>query len=51
MLNKAIAAVEDENDALAGVLKNNIDFNAEEGKTKTSDQKMMLKGDDIYPCP
>jgi type I restriction-modification system DNA methylase subunit len=28
MLNKAIAAVEDENDALAGVLKNNIDFNA-----------------------
>ena len=26
MLNKAIAAVEDENDALAGVLKNNIDF-------------------------
>ena len=28
MLNKAIAAIEDENDALAGVLKNNIDFNA-----------------------
>jgi type I restriction enzyme M protein len=28
MLNKAIAAVEDENDALAGVLKNNIDVNA-----------------------
>ena len=28
MLNKAIAAVEDENDSLAGVLKNNIDFNA-----------------------
>jgi type I restriction enzyme M protein len=28
MLNKAIAAVEEENDALAGVLKNNIDFNA-----------------------
>ena len=26
MLNKAIAKVEDENDALAGVLKNNIDF-------------------------
>ena len=25
MLNKAIAAIEDENDALAGVLKNNID--------------------------
>ena len=34
MLNKAIAAVEDENDALAGVLKNNIDFNAVKGKTK-----------------
>ena len=28
MLNKAIAAIEDENDALNGVLKNNIDFNA-----------------------
>lgn len=26
MLNKALAAVEDANDALAGVLKNNIDF-------------------------
>ena len=34
MLNKAIAAIEDENDALAGVLKNNIDFNAVKGKTK-----------------
>ncbi len=34
MLNKPIAAVEDENDALAGVLKNNIDFNAVKGKTK-----------------
>ena len=32
MLNKAIAAVEDENDALAGVLKNNIDFNAVKGQ-------------------
>ena len=39
MLNKAIAAVEDENDALAGVLKNNIDFNAVKGKTKILDQK------------
>ena len=28
MLNKALAAIEDENDALTGVLKNNIDFNA-----------------------
>ena len=32
MLNKAIAAIEDENDALAGVLKNNIDFNAIKGQ-------------------
>ena len=39
MLNKAIAATEDENDALAGVLKNNIDFNAVKGKTKIPDQK------------
>ena len=39
MLNKAIAAVEDSNDALAGVLKNNIDFNAVKGKTKIPDQK------------
>lgn len=39
MLNKAVAAVEDENDALAGVLKNNIDFNAMKGKTKILDQK------------
>jgi type I restriction enzyme M protein len=38
MLNKAIA-IEDENDALAGVLKNNIDFNAVKGKTKIPDQK------------
>lgn len=39
MLNKAIAAIEDENDHLAGVLKNNIDFNAVKGKTKIPDQK------------
>jgi len=39
MLNKAIASVEDANDALAGVLKNNIDFNATKGKTKIPDQK------------
>lgn len=39
MLNKALAAVEDENDSLAGVLKNNIDFNAIKGKTKIPDQK------------
>ena len=39
MLNKAIAAIEDENDALAGVLKNNIKFNAVKGRTKIPDQK------------
>lgn len=39
MLNKAIAALEDENDSLAGVLKNNIDFNEVKGKTKIKDQK------------
>jgi type I restriction enzyme M protein len=39
MLNKAVAAVEDENDSLHGVLKNNIDFNAIKGKTKIHDQK------------
>lgn len=39
MLNKAIAAIEDENDALAGVLKNNINFNEIKGKTKIPDQK------------
>ena len=39
MLNKAIAAIEDENDALVGVLKNNIDFNAVKGRTKIPDQK------------
>src|ERR1039457_4591619 len=39
MLNKAIAAVEDENDNLAGVLKNNINFNALKGKTQIPNQK------------
>ena len=39
MLNKAIAAIEDENDKLAGVLKENINFNAIKGKTKIPDQK------------
>ena len=40
MLNKAIAAIEDENDSLeAGVLKDNINFNAVKGKTKIPDQK------------
>ena len=39
MLNKAIATIEDENDALTGVLKNNIDFNAVKGRSKIPDQK------------
>lgn len=41
MLNKAISEIEDENenDALSGVLKNNIDFNAVKGKSKIFDQK------------
>lgn len=39
MLNKALAAVEDANDQLAGVLKNNIKFNETKGKTKIPDQK------------
>jgi type I restriction enzyme M protein len=39
MLNKALAAIEDNNDALAGVLKNNIDFNEVKGKTKIPDRK------------
>jgi type I restriction enzyme M protein len=39
MLNKALAAVEDENDALNGVLKNNINFNEVKGKTKIPDLK------------
>lgn len=39
MLNKALAAIEDGNDSLDGVLKSNIDFNAVKGKTKIPDQK------------
>ena len=39
MLNKALAAVEDANDSLVGVLKNNINFNEVKGKTKIQDQK------------
>ena len=39
MLNKAVAAVEDENDALAGVLKNNINFNDVKGKTRIPNEK------------
>lgn len=40
MLNKALAAIEDSNDQLEGVLKNdNINFNKVMGKTKIPDQK------------
>jgi type I restriction enzyme M protein len=39
MLNKALAAIEDTNDDLNGVLKNNINFNAVKGQTKIPDQK------------
>ena len=39
MLNKAIAALEDSNDSLDGVLKSNINFNEVKGKTKIADQK------------
>jgi len=42
MLNKALAAIEDENELLHGVLKNNIDFNAgkgKEGASRVSDQR------------
>jgi type I restriction enzyme M protein len=39
MLNKALAAIEEENDKLAGVLKNNINFNEIKGKSKIPDQK------------
>ena len=39
MLNKAIAAIEDANPSLEGVLKNNIDFNAVKGKRKIPNQK------------
>ena len=39
MLNKALAAVEDENDFLAGVVESNINFNEVKGKTRIPDQK------------
>ncbi|MDM8549789.1 type I restriction-modification system subunit M [Desulfobacterales bacterium HSG2] len=38
-LNKALSAIEDKNDVLAGVLKGNIDFNAVRGRTRIPDQK------------
>lgn len=42
MLNKALAALEEANDSLDGVLKGNINFNAgkgKEGKNRVSDQR------------
>jgi len=38
MLNKALAAIEDQNVSLAGVLKNNINFNETKGRNKIQDQ-------------
>ena len=40
-LNKAVAALEEENEVLDGVLKNNINFNELKGKSKISDQKWI----------
>jgi type I restriction enzyme M protein len=40
-LNQALAALEDENARLAGVLKNNIDFNAERGKSRIPNQRWL----------
>lgn len=39
-LNKALAALEDENPELDGVLKRNIDFNAKKGKTQLKDSQL-----------
>ena len=39
MLTKALSKIEDKNDMLTGVLKNNINFNTIKGKTKIPDQK------------
>ncbi|HKX26616.1 MAG TPA: N-6 DNA methylase [Blastocatellia bacterium] len=40
-LNRALAALEDENARLAGVLKNNIDFHAEKGKSRIPNQRWL----------
>ena len=39
MLNKALAAIEEANDSLHGVLKGNIDFNATRGRTRIDNQR------------
>lgn len=40
-LNKALAALEDANPELSGVLKSNINFNAEKGKTRLKDAQLV----------
>ncbi|MFZ2956989.1 MAG: type I restriction-modification system subunit M [Candidatus Ozemobacteraceae bacterium] len=40
MLNKAIAAIEEANDSLADVLKNNIDFNSTRGKARIPNDRL-----------
>lgn len=41
MLNKAVAAIEEENDVLDGVLKDNINFNKKIGQNKIPDQRFI----------
>ena len=40
-LNKALAALEDANPELSGVLKTNINFNAEKGRTRLKDSQLF----------
>lgn len=40
-LNKALAALEDSNPELSGVLKTNINFNAEKGRTRLKDAQLV----------
>lgn len=40
-LNKALAALEDANPELSGVLKTNINFNAEKGRTRLKDSQLV----------
>lgn len=40
-LNKALAALEDANPELSGVLKSNINFNAEKGRTRLKDAQLV----------
>ena len=50
MLNKAIAAIEDENDALTGVLKNNIDFNAVKGRDQDPGPEVERSARPLQPA-